>query len=238
MTNIVKKPNDENRSEIEKLKSGKQIKLPPIAQRLRDYQKKTVEADLNASTLSNRIALILDCSGSMSGEPIELLKKAVEAFAESCNFTNTSVALRPFPQGDKRPLTALRPLIIASAQMLDAGGGTPMGQAMDDTITNVPITRAVLVSDGEPTDDSHWRNVCQKYVDAEIPIDTVHIGESDSGTEVLQEIAHRTGGIFMKFHDIHSFATSFSYLTPAKRALLKSASADEVKRLTGADDVK
>lgn len=232
MSDIVKK---EPESSVEKLRNAKQIKLPSLASRLLAHEQKVREADSRADTLANRIALVLDCSGSMSGQPISLLRQAVEAFADACNFLDTSVAIRPFPEGELRPLSCNKFLIIAAAQMLNATGGTLLGAALQNTLENLSITRAVLVSDGEPTDS--WHDVVGIYAGAEIPVDTVHIGDSVGGEDVLRTIASQTGGIYMKFKNTHSFATSFSYLTPAKRGLIADKSADEVKRLTGANDV-
>lgn len=213
---------------------AKKLKLPSISQRVLEHQKKTAEADADADILPNRIALVLDCSGSMSGRNILLLRQAVDAFCESTNFVDTSIALRPFPQGTCRPLSANKLAIMTSASTLEADGGTPMAQALRETIEEVQLMRAVLVSDGFAHDNSV--DVARElYALAGIPIDCVHIGEA-GGAEVLREIAEVTGGLYMKFKDVVTFSQAFSYLTPAKRGLIADRSADEIKLLTGADD--
>src|SRR3990167_3275228 len=244
MTDKLTKPTSSN--EVDNLRQ-KQIKLPGISNSVHAYQEKVKNADANADTLPNRIALILDCSGSMCGEPIKLLHQAIETYANACDFSNTSVALRPFPTGGSplctdqenknRPLSCNRLLIITSGSLLEAAGSTPMGEALESAISELSLTRAVLVSDGLPDDSDHALRACDPYIELKTPIDCVHIGQG-AGAELLQKIASKTGGIFMKFKDIHTFTQSFAYLTPSKRALLVCKTEDEVKRLTGADDVK
>ena len=244
MTDKLTKPTSSN--EVDNLRQ-KQIKLPGISNRVHAYQEKVKNADANADTLPNRIALILDCSGSMSDEPIKLLHQAIEAYANACNFSDTSV---PIGYSDlrfsysligknnkNRPLSCNRLLIITSGSLLEADGNTPMGEALESAISELSLTRAVLVSDGLPDDSDHALRACDPYIELKTPIDCVHIGQG-AGAELLQKIASKTGGIFMKFKDIHTFTQSFAYLTPSKRALLVGKTEDEVKRLTGADDVK
>jgi uncharacterized protein YegL len=237
MTDIVRKPDGGDTSIGKVSEPSKKIKLPGISQRVHAAQERQKEVETKASEMKNRLALVLDTSGSMSGEPIELLKQAVTAFCEQCNTNNTSIALVPFPYGTKQPLSTIKAVLVAGANMLHASGGTPMGEALSDTITNIPITRAILISDGCPDSEQHAYTALVPYIETKTPVDTVHIGLSESGEEVLRTIAARTGGIYMKFKDIHTFVQSFSYLIPEKRGLLTAASDSEIKRLTGADDV-
>ena len=130
---------------------------------------------------------------------------------------------------------------------IDAGGGTPMRACVEWCIEGISMTRGVIVSDGAPTD---WREsyydeeddipkqdtTLVKYIEQKIPIDCVHIGNTDSGEAFLKKIAEATGGIFLKFSDTSAFSKAFGYLAPAFRAMLTSGQVD-AKEL-GANEVK
>lgn len=192
----------------------------------------------------NRIAMLLDCSGSMSGEPIKLLQAAAQDFVSKANFTTTSIALESFPAGTRTNLTSDKAQLWMLCIGLDSGGDTPMCSAMSYVLESVPATRAILISDGQPTDDRSYYNDepasgslafqrAFEYKAKGIIVDTVHVGTSEQGEDVLQRIAEITGGIYVKFRDIQKFAEAFRFLLPETRAnafgLLKAAGADEVK---------
>jgi uncharacterized protein YegL len=119
---------------------------------------------------------------------------------------------------------------------LHADNGTPMGDAMSDVLYSMPVTRCVLVSDGAPNNVTQVYEIAQMYQEAQIPIDCVHIGHSASGEDVLQKIAELTGGKFVKFTNISSFAGAFKYLSPGLYGMLTSGAvtADEL----GAREIK
>ena len=189
-----------------------------------------------ATEYPNRLALMLDRSGSMSGEPLKLLKEAVANFVQRCNFADTAIALRTFPAGVALDLTNVGLIIESSAQAITAGGGTPMRECLQNCY-DLPITRGIIVSDGCATD---WRefddeygdavkNVLKPYIDKKIPIDCVHIGDSSSGEALLQRIAELTGGLYIKFTDVSAFSSAFAYLTPGYRAMLTDGTIDASK---------
>lgn len=231
------------------LGKGIRIGMKGLAARASQFQ--SAPPSIDGTTKPNRITLMLDCSGSMAGQPIEDLKNAVQGFAAACNWQDTSVAIATFPSGDgddghsDTPLVSEAAILMLEANRLQAGGGTPMFGCLERVIKNIPLTRGVIVSDGDATDaygygldgsDEGSRNKqLVPYIDSKTPVDTVHIGDSSGGEETLKEIARLTGGIFLKFKDIGQFATAFRYLTPTYRGLLMSPGAD---RLTGADEIK
>ena len=125
-----------------------------------------------------------------------------------------------------------------------------MRRCVEVCLEKVPMTRGIIVSDGEATD---WRDrdyedddtphdpqakndILALYKKAAIPIDCVHIGDSSSGEELLRRIAKETGGLYIKFSDVNAFSKGFSYLTPGYRAMLTdgSVSASEL----GANEVR
>ena len=211
------------------------------------FQQRVKESKRAIQDLPNRLVLMLDCSGSMSGEPLSLLKDAVDNFVNRCNFNDTAIALRSFPKGASLDLTNVSVIITSTAKQLSSGGGTPMRECIV-ACAELPITRGIIVSDGDATD---WRTVAndaedhggvddelilKPYIDKKTPIDCVHIGASTSGEARLRKIAELTGGLYLKFTDVSAFSNAFGYLTPSYRAMLVEGTLDT--RELGAKEIR
>ncbi len=241
----------------ERIKLG----LPKLHQQVKQAEQAKLKEPATASSMPNRICLMLDVSGSMASPPslpsrhsgsktkIDYLREAVNNFLDSVNFEDTSVAIATFPSGESYykeeivktgELTCDKTALVVVVQTLGAGGGTPMGRCIAKVIEALSITRCVIVSDGQATDIDHSdegksaSDLCYPYVDMKIPIDTIHL-DIGGGAELLEYIAKLTGGVFIKFSDVGNFAKSLKYLTPKHRALLNSP---EAARLLGADEVR
>lgn len=269
MSNLVNKPPDDKSSTS--LTNGKlRSTTSSFKQRLNDVKQQREAVD--PQTMPNRICLMLDCSGSMdnyespdgslatrssSKRRIDLLKEAVQNFVSRCNFDDTSLAIATFPgRTDKTlPLTTQSSTIIGYCVGLDPSGGTPLHGCLVRTITEVAMTRGVVVSDGGATDwfdaaedriaiedDENYdrgkiaNNVLKLYKEQGIPLDCVHISSSTDGEALLRRIASETGGIFMKFSDVTAFSKAFGYLTPGYRAMLTSGSVSASE--LGAKEIK
>jgi len=192
---------------------------------------------------------MLDKSSSMSAyetqtkSRIELLKDAVNNFISRCNFNDTALAIETFPSSIQVDLTNNSILLQGAMFGIDASGNTPMQQCVQRVLTAVPLTRGIIVSDGEATDwydftrddpfedDEPRKTVLPPgeallvtYKEQGIPIDCVHIGGSSSGETLLRHIAEMTGGLYLKFTDVSAFANSFGFLTPGYRAQLTDGS--------------
>ncbi len=187
----------------------------------------------DAASMPHRLCLMLDRSSSMHGEKIGLLKDAIDNFINRCDFTNTSIAVETFPASLELSLTSISYMITSSVAAIEATGNTPMRRCVESCLEKVPMTRGIIVSDGEATDWRDFdfeqaegegipnsRDILVKYKTAQIPIDCVHIGDSTSGEELLRRIAKETGGIYLKFTDVSAFANNFGFLTPGYRAQL------------------
>lgn len=249
MSNIIKKDDKPNNALTSFSKGKLKSSSTPFQQRARQAQRESENAD----TLPNRLCLMLDGSSSMNesadyrkGLPskIHLLHQAIENFVGRCNLSDTAIAIETFPPNVTLPLNNIGIHIISSAQSLRASGNTPMHSCVEGSIIKVPMTRGILVSDGDATDwggfysenkESDPDAVLLKYKEAGIPIDCVHIGDSAGGEELLRRIAKITGGIYCKFTDVGSFATAFAYLTPGFRAMLTSGRVNASS--LGADEV-
>jgi hypothetical protein len=241
--NIVKKNEPTAGLTLNKGKLRSQTQSP-FQQRINQAKAEQVDP----STMPHRICLMLDCSGSMNTEEstpngynkrIDLLKIAIDAFTARCNPNDTSLAAETFPEGMSLELTSnmIRANMFASA--LHANNGTPMHKCIVKCLSAVPMTRGVLVSDGQADNWPDWADIpfvgdssegpvklpgdasiLTKYKNQGIPIDCVHISQATQGEDLLRRIARETGGIFIKFTDVSIFSTAFAYLTPGFRAML------------------
>jgi Mg-chelatase subunit ChlD len=214
--------------------------LPALHQRVLAQVDKPI--DLTAKP--NRVALICDNSGSMSAmddynvekSRIEYLREAVQSFLQSCNPDDTEIAIYNFggkDEDDRRLGTDFGTLTVCALTM-QAQGGTPMGWGMEKALRE-PLSRAVLISDGEATDGDASYKQAETFCAAQVPVDCIHIGPTESGEARLRRIAELTGGIYIKFKDVAQLATKLHYLTPAYRGLL--CDKNEAKLLLGADEV-
>lgn len=218
----------------------------PFQQRVN--QAKVSQPD--AASMPFRICLMLDRSSSMASQAdykdrnasktkIDLLKEAIDNFVNRCDWSNTSLAVETFPSQLELGLTNVGVMITSSVAGMNAAGNTPMRRCVELCLEKVPMTRGIIVSDGEATDwyDAVYDfddveepqkhptdNILARYKKAEIPIDCVHIGDSTSGEERLRRIAKETGGLYLKFTDVSAFASSFGFLTPSYRAQLTNGS--------------
>jgi Mg-chelatase subunit ChlD len=194
-------------------------------------------ASIDPKTVPNRLGLVIDDSGSMGS--MDNAHKAVQGFTANCNMRDTNIAVYPLNKESKH-LVCDYDLVNLYVSGLQATGGTPIYKILENLITEENITRAVLFSDGSPTDSSclyeekesgafSWnskspelaKKVIKIYNEKEIPIDTIYIGmEGSSGYEEMKELARLTNGTFINFKDSHSLAGGLKYLSPKYRALL------------------
>jgi Mg-chelatase subunit ChlD len=219
---------------VQKIKMG--VRKPVGIQGARAAAEAALK-NLNPNTVESRFVIGFDDSGSMSGNPIQEAKKAVSAFLNACPPQTTSVGVYPFNE-KPQPLTCQYDLVNMYLGSVRATGGTPLYTTMSNILDSENLTRGILFSDGEPTDDhiedvldeleedgTHKRRyrsdvVIDKAIAKKIPFDTVYIGAGDS--KILQDIAKRTGGVYLRFDDASVFAKQMKYLSPKYYALLSN----------------
>ena len=134
---------------------------------------------LNKSTLSRTI-ILADISGSMSGEKIHELKRAL------------STIWRPGLEGIAFE-SELWAFEQADIQLLQPRGSTNMSQALQEA-WNMQPERIILLTDGMP-DEGNQAIIGLVQAHPSPPIDTVAIGY-DCANSLLQEISRLTGGQF------------------------------------------
>lgn len=210
---------------------------------------------INPLKVPNRIGMVFDDSGSMGGQAIQDAHSAVKNFTASCNFNDTSIAIYPLNL-EPKPLTVDYDILNMFVMGIKATGSTALYTKLLDMFTKESITRAVVFSDGDPTDSKLLGNsegwdskpstyavdCIDKYKAKEIPIDTIYIGkgkvgytdDSEDANEVyasgyneMKEISKRTNGIFIHFTDSNSLSKNLKYLAPRYRALLANAELKE-----------
>lgn len=196
--------------------------------------------NIDPKTVPNRIGIVLDDSGSMGTDGMDNAHKAVKGFTNSCNMTDTSIAV--FPLNAKvQTLTCDYDILNAYVCGIGATGGTPIYGTLANLIEQESITRAVVFSDGEPTDSSclmgegqdnndfyygskdpkKAMEVIAIYNRKEIPVDTIYIGpDGNKGYREMKKLAELTNSTFIHFKDISSLSTGLKYLSPKYRYLL------------------
>lgn len=193
----------------------------------------------------NRIFILPDTSGSMDSvydgaSASELSKQAIAEYLKNCNATlnavGNAVGIASFPELVFVPPTQNFADVLQQCEKLSPTGGTPLAEAFGYILEEEQFTHAVIISDGAAESPAECIGLARAYKTKNITVDTVHIGDSRGGEELLKQIAEITGGIYIKFTDVLSFAKNFAYLTPAKRTQLLT-SANPIA-LLGASDVK
>ena len=172
-----------------------------------------------ASKFPNRLGIVFDDSGSMSGNAITKAHEGIDAFVKNCNHFDTALALYPLNAPSKNLSNNFADIAIYGMG-IPATGGTPLYGKLKEMLEKENITRAVAFSDGQPTDDFNKGTCISEYNNKKISIDTIFIGSIGHGDAAMKELAEATGGIFLHFTDASVLAQSFKYLTPAYRGLL------------------
>jgi len=189
---------------------------------------------IDPTTVPNRLGLVIDDSSSMGEEGMSNAHKAVKSFTDNCNMKDTSIAVYPLNR-EPKPLTCDYDLLNMYVLGLKATGGTYLYTTLKKMIEQ-SITRAIVFSDGGPTDsclvrdpdsynymkdDTLALSIVKEYKEKEIQIDCIFIGLEDSnGYKELQELSKQTNGTFVHFKDTSSLAKSLKYLAPKYVALL------------------
>ena len=211
---------------------------------------KEITPQVDVRQFPNRLSIIVDFSGSMDEgatgswkddnrkSKLDLLKEAVQDFALRSNPQDTAIAVESFPRGFRVELTNDTQQIYMRMIGASTLGSTPMSEGMYGALDNHSPTRAMLISDGDHDSSDDPFRAAEKYKSKEIIVDTVHIGNSTRGEEALKRIAAITGGLYIKFKDVSSFATSFHWLLPESRAQIAGMLPYEVSNLLECDEVK
>jgi len=154
------------------------------------------------------VVLALDCSYSMSGDPIAELNAGLTEFLSALQTDDLAarrcdVALVTFGGSVKiaQPFTLVSNL--AAMPTLKAGGGTPMGEAICTAIDQITTRKAqyrqegraqyrpwiFLLTDGQPTDDVNQAQVKVQQGDANKSFQFFAVGCFSADMHTLKTIA-------------------------------------------------
>jgi len=196
------------------------------------------------------VALVVDTSGSMSGQPIEQLNAGIQLFIDELkrdDLARWSVDLAVYTAGGSAD--CIQSFIgieqIAGVAPLDASGGTPLGQAtriaLDDLEARkksyrdagVPYYQPwlVLISDGAPGD--HWLDAAQRAaaLSAKRKLVSLPIGVQGADFEILSQFSSKPAVALdgLKFREL------FQWLSASMARVSASTSSDASVQLPSID---
>ncbi len=196
------------------------------------------------------VALVLDTSGSMSGQPIEQLNAGIQLFIDEVkrdDLARWSVDLAVYTAGGSAD--CIQSFIgveqIAGFSPLDASGGTPLGQAthmaLDDLEARkksyrnagVPYYQPwlVLISDGAP--DYGWQDAAQRAsgLSAQRKLVSLPIGVQGADLDVLSQFSSKPAVALdgLKFREL------FQWLSASMARVSASTSSDASVQLPSMD---
>ena len=149
-------------------------------------------------------ALVMDKSGSMTGEKIRRAKEAAQVYVDTCAEGKDMFSLAAFSSNaasitEPISITEGREMLKKDILSLSAGGSTNVGSGLTIALghlssCNLKDKRAVLMSDGMHNTGTYKPEVAE-FQNKGWPIDTVAFGR-DADQEMLSWIAYQTGGSF------------------------------------------
>ncbi|MBS0349493.1 MAG: VWA domain-containing protein [Proteobacteria bacterium] len=196
------------------------------------------------------VALVLDTSGSMSGQPIEQLNAGIRLFIDEVkrdDLARWSVDLAVYTAGGSAD--CIQSFIgveqIAGFSPLNASGGTPLGQAtrmaLDDLEarkksyrdTGVPYYQPwlVMISDGAP--DYGWQDVARRAsaLSAQRKLVSLPIGVQGADLDVLSQFSSKPAVALdgLKFREL------FQWFSASMARVSASTSSDASVQLPSMD---
>ncbi len=154
-----------------------------------------MRAEKKKDTPSLAMMLVIDKSGSMGGDKIQLAKEAAIASVELLG-ARDYVGVVAF-DGDPQWIVDLQSAgnqmgIIQTIESLQAGGGTSIAPALEEagvSLATVPATfkHVVLLTDGH-SQDGDYAGIVDRMASDLITVSTVAVGEG-ADTVLLQDIA-------------------------------------------------
>ena len=196
------------------------------------------------------VYLLLDTSGSMSGEPMEAVKNGVQVMISSLRqnpqaIETAFISIITFDTTAKQliPLTDL-----ASFQMpnLQAGGTTVLGEAlklvatkMDTEVTKTTAEQkgdwkplVFIMTDGTPTDD--WRSGLNEFKKRKTAYTVACAAGHSADTNVLKQITDNV--VSLDTADANSIAKFFTWVS-ASIGISSTRIEDTGKEVTGLNEL-
>ena len=196
------------------------------------------------------MVLVIDKSGSMSGEPIVMARQAALATAELLSGRD-QIAVLGFDSNPQLicPLTPAANLgaISTAIESLDASGGTDLQPAMVQAreileSANAKIKHVIAMTDGQ-TDASNLVEISQEMADQGITVSTVALGSGAAG-QLLSEMASAGNGRYYEAAEAQEVPQIFTRETmQASRSAIKedlyaAAAVTEHPMITGYESIE
>ena len=168
-------------------------------------------------------ALALDTSGSMAGRPLADLENAAAQFVNALA-PDDQVALIDFGGSVRQdvPLTSDHNAVLAGIAALQAGGNTPLFDAVSTAVQTVapgPVGRraVVLMTDGGENESAlKLDTIVNQATQAGVPVYVIGLG-NDIDTQTLGLLAGDTGGSFQNAPASDALAQSFTQVAQQLR---------------------
>lgn len=188
------------------------MELSDCSTRIRDYQvRKVLYSEVN-------IALVCDTSGSMQGEKIDDLRKALDYFVDMTGEVN--IAIVPFSSGvgDVRDFGSDAESLKDGISKMDASGGTSISSGVTHALGLFPndsdaLNVMIVMSDGQDSQPSQQvlETVISACKEKNVAIYAMGLGEDvDSG--VLNSYARVGGGSYMYVSGASSLRFFYEYI--------------------------
>jgi len=185
------------------------------------------------------MVLVIDKSGSMGGQKIELAKDAARAAVELLGPKDQIGVLAfdgsPYWVSEMRPLSQ-KALVMDRIAAIEAGGGTTLYPAMEEAYdalqsTSAKLKHVIILTDGHST-PGDFEGMAQSMAAGRMTVSTVGIGNCDTAT--LENIAQIGKGRYYFTDDPSSIPQIFAKetMTASKSAINEEPFIPQVIRST------
>ena len=168
-----------------------------------EYEISDFKVETNSESDKADIAIVMDCSGSMSGQPLSDAKVAAKSCVNAMNTINQEISIVQYSSVAEiaSNKTNSKAVLLNSIEAIGDGGDTNISAGVlagISTLTGATGTKAIiLMSDGQDGNTQEAMDtVILSAVEQGITIYTVGLG--DTNDEYLRNIADKTGGKFIK----------------------------------------
>jgi Ca-activated chloride channel family protein len=188
------------------------------------------------------MVLVIDKSGSMGGQKIELAKDAAKAAVELLG-PNDKIGVIAF-EGETYWVSEIHPAtdkgyVLDRIASIEAGGGTNMAPAMEEAYialhgTFAKLKHVIILTDGISA-PGEFETISQNMANGRITITTVGVGQ-DADQNLLEQIAKIGGGRYYFASDPQSVPQIFAKetVTASKSAINEQPFLPQVIRPTQA----
>lgn len=196
---------------------------------------------LTQTDARERVAILIDNSGSMSGIipdrggvmlKVHAAVEGARTILQASDPTRTLYALLSFETECTlyHDLTDDFLSLHAEAALIEPRGGTAMDLGILGALSITNLQRIIMLTDGQPDSEERALAAAQTAKDLSVKIDTIGIGDSDD--ELLKKISALTGGMFHRAETAEQLFAVFATLeTESRLALEYGGTQSEVIKL-------